>query len=87
MIWILFTIMIILFLAFDLGLFNRKAHIQSIKETTTLTTLWVSIALLFNFVVYWIYSRGLVSNPTQLVPFDAAITYLTGYLIEFTKRR
>ena len=84
MIWALFIGMILLFIAIDLGVFNREAHVISAKESSLWTALWVSIALLFSIVVYHIYNRGLVENPNNYEPIDALITYITGYLIELS---
>jgi len=84
MIWVLFIGMIIVFLAIDLGIFNRDAHVISIKEASYWTGLWVSIALCFTGAIYYIYMQGLVGNPTDLTPKDAAINYVTGYLIELS---
>lgn len=84
MIWGLFILMIIIFLAIDLGVFNRDAHVISVKEASLWTSLWVSIALLFTIAVYYIYQHGLVANPTDLSPQAAAINYVTGYLIELS---
>jgi len=44
----------------------------------------VSLALLFSIAVYFIYDSGLVDNPTGLKPGQAAVTYVTGYLIELS---
>ncbi len=84
MIWVLFITMIVVFLAIDLGIFNREAHVISIKEASCWTALWVTIAISFTGAIYYIYSQGLVTNPTDLTPKDAAINYLTGYLIELS---
>lgn len=84
MIWIVFISMIIVFLALDLGIFNREAHVISMKEASYWTALWVTIALSFTAAVYYIYAHALVANPTDLTPRDAAINYVTGYLIELS---
>lgn len=84
MIWGLFIAMILVFIAIDLGVFNRSAHVISVKEASGWTALWVSVALLFSIAVYFIYKNGLVDNPTNLAPSEAAITYITGYLIELS---
>lgn len=84
MIWALFILMIIIFLAIDLGVFNREAHVISVKEASLWTGLWVSLALLFTLAVYYIYTKELVANPTDLTPQAAAINYVTGYLIELS---
>lgn len=84
MIWILFTLMILVFISIDLGIFNRKAHIISVKEATVWTSIWVSFALLFSGVIYFIYSNGLINNNQLLSPTDATLKYITGYLIELS---
>ncbi len=83
-IWIIFIACILLFLSLDLGVFNKKAHVIQTKEAAIWTAVWVSIALMFSWVIWWIFSDGLVSNPTGLKPEDAVLKYVTGYLIEFS---
>jgi tellurite resistance protein TerC len=84
LIWVLFVVMIVVFLAVDLGVFNRRAHVISTKEATAWTSVWVSFALLFSFAIYGLYRGELVENPTNLTPWRAAVTYVTGYLIELS---
>jgi tellurite resistance protein TerC len=76
--------MILCFLALDLGIFNREAHVISVKEASIWTAIWVSFALLFSIVIYFIYQKGLIDNPGNLVPTEAVIQYITGYLIELS---
>ncbi|MAN58335.1 MAG: hypothetical protein CMC08_00690 [Flavobacteriaceae bacterium] len=83
-IWIIFTAVIILFLALDLGVFNRSAHVIKTKEAAIWTTVWVSLALGFSGVIYWLFSEGMVENPTGLTPDTALLKYITGYLIELS---
>ena len=82
LIWFGFLLLIFVFLAVDLGIFNRNAHVVSVKEATVWTTIWVSLALLFSGAIYLIYQHQLVANPTNLSPKLAMLKYLTGYLIE-----
>jgi len=84
MIWALFILMILIFVAIDLGVFNREPHVISVKEASCWTGLWVSIALLFSLVVYYIYNNELIANPSNLTPSEAALDYITGYLIELS---
>jgi tellurite resistance protein TerC len=81
-VWIAFTILIFLLLALDLGVLNRKAHTPSTAEAMGWTALWVSTALLFAFVVHYLYRNGLVGNIEGLTPGQAVTKYLTGYLVE-----
>jgi tellurite resistance protein TerC len=84
MVWIVFISVVLLFLALDLGIFNKTPHVISTKEATLWTTVWVSIGLLFSFVIYIIFKNGWVANPTNLLPSQAMIKYVTGYLIELS---
>jgi tellurite resistance protein TerC len=84
MVWILFITSILVFLALDLGIFNKEAHVIKTREAATWTTVWVSIALGFSVVIWWLFSNDLVANPTGLTPDSAVLKYITGYLIELS---
>ena len=81
-IWIAFTILILLLLALDLGVFNKVAHTPSAREALGWTALWASVAILFAFVVHYLYRHQLVHNIDHLTPLGAVTKYLTGYLVE-----
>jgi tellurite resistance protein TerC len=83
-VWILFLAAIMLFLALDLGVFNKTPHIISSKEAGKWTGIFVTISFLFSGVIYWLYSNNYIANPDGLKPTTAAIKYLTGYLIELS---
>lgn len=84
MVWILFIILISIFLALDLGVFNKTPHIISSKEAGIWTAVWVTISMAFSGVIYWLYQNNYLDNPTQLKPLEASIKFLTGYLIELS---
>jgi TerC family integral membrane protein len=84
MVWGLFITFVLIMLFLDLAVFNKKAHEIKTKEASIFTTIWVSIALLFSIVIYWLFSSGLIENPTQLSPKTAVLKYITGYLIELS---
>ncbi|MFA5300024.1 MAG: hypothetical protein WC389_17695, partial [Lutibacter sp.] len=83
-VWIFFIGLILIFLALDLGVFNRTPHIISIKEASIWTGIWVTISFLFSGVIYWLYSRTFIDNVDQLAPTEAVLKYITGYLIEIS---
>lgn len=83
-VWIIFIACILVFLALDLGVFNKENHVIKSKEASIWTAIWVTIALSFSGVVYWLFSAGLVENPTGLTPNNAVLKYVTGYLIELS---
>lgn len=84
LVWGIFIACIIVFLALDLGVFNRTPHVIKTKEAAIWTSIWVSLALAFSGVIYWLFSEGLVDNPTNLTPQTAMLKYITGYLIELS---
>ncbi|MBF7090207.1 TerC family protein [Flavobacterium sp. ALJ2] len=83
-VWILFLLMVMLILALDLGVFNKKPHIISTKEASKWTLIWVSASFLFSGVIYWLYTTNYIENPDGLKPTAAAIKFITGYLIELS---
>lgn len=83
-VWISFLVLVSIFLGLDLFVFNRNAHVISTKEASKFTALWVGIALAFTGVIYFIYQEGYITNPDGLTSMDAALKYLTGYLIELS---
>jgi tellurite resistance protein TerC len=68
--WVGFNVFILAMLALDLGVFHRKSHIVSLKESLTWTGVWVVLALLFNVGV-WHYAGS-----------TKALEFFTGYVIE-----
>ena len=84
LVWILFLSAVVLFLALDLGVFNKNPHIISTKEASMWTAIWVSLSFAFSGVVYWLYLNNYIANPDQLKPIGATMKYLTGYLIELS---
>lgn len=84
LVWASFIALIVVFLALDLGVFNKEDHVIRTKEASLWTALWVSIALGFSGVIYWLFSDGLIGNPTNLTPGTAVMKYITGYLIELS---
>ena len=70
--WIFFILFILLMLAIDLGVFHRKAHSVSFKESLLWTIVWMGLAMIFNALIY--FWKG---------P-DKALEFLTGYLIELS---
>lgn len=83
-VWGFFLLGIFFFLALDLGVFNRKAHIISVREASLWTGIWVTLSILFSGVIYWLYATGKVDNVDSLRPMDASLKYITGYLIELS---
>jgi tellurite resistance protein TerC len=83
-VWILFFVMVFIILALDLGVFNKTPHIISTKEASKWTAIWVTLSFLFSGVIYWLYSTDYIGNPNHLTQTDAALKFITGYLIELS---
>jgi tellurite resistance protein TerC len=83
-VWIIFLATIFLFLALDLGVFNKNPHIIKPKEAGIWTGIWVTLSFVFSIVINWIYSNGFIANPTNITPSVATIKFITGYLIELS---
>ncbi|MEL1240531.1 TerC family protein [Flavobacterium flavipallidum] len=83
-VWICFIATIFLFLALDLGIFNKTPHEISSKEAGKWTAIWITLSFLFSIIVYWLYQNNYIENPDQLKPMVASMKYITGYLIELS---
>jgi tellurite resistance protein TerC len=67
---IIFTIAILILLVLDLLVFHRKDQEMKIKQALLWSLFWISLAIGFNILIYFIYGS------------DKAINFLTGYIIE-----
>lgn len=83
-VWIIFLCAIAVFLALDLGVFNKNPHKISSKEASQWTVLWVTLSFIFSGIIYMLYAHQYLDNPTNLTPYQASIKYITGYLIELS---
>jgi TerC family integral membrane protein len=86
-----FVGLVLVLLALDLGVFHRKAHAVSFREAATWTAVWISLALLFNLLLYqyalWKFPQDarLMTIPgfdPNAAAWRISLEYLTGYLIE-----
>lgn len=83
--WGSFAVFILAMLAIDLGLFNRKAHAPSYRETVGWSIAWVSLALIFNVLLYF-YAREYFAGEADAArrAWNIALQFFTGYLIELS---
>jgi TerC family integral membrane protein len=70
--WIGFISCVLIFLALDLGVFHRRAHVVTFTEALLWSLVWCSLALLF--------ALGLKHLRDQ----KEALQFLTGYVIELS---
>ncbi len=64
------TLFVLLMLALDLGVFNRTPHKVTLKEAGIWTSVWVSLAMLFNLGIFYF------AGP------EPALQFFTGYIVE-----
>lgn len=68
--WIALTLIFVISLALDLGVFHRHAHEVRMKEALIWSGIWIGMALLFAGALY------LFMSP------EKALLFLTGYIVE-----
>jgi tellurite resistance protein TerC len=84
--WVSFLLLVLFMLALDLGVFNRKDHVVSVREALGWTTVWVVLAMVFNVFVYYAYGHHIAGIGRdfghELDGTTAALQFLAAYLIE-----
>jgi tellurite resistance protein TerC len=88
--WLIFLGFVLSMLALDLGVFHRKSHAVSFKESLGWSAVWITLGVSFSVVVYFAYEHnwfglglgvdevdGMINNGRM-----AATKYLTGYVVE-----
>ena len=90
--WGGFLSFVVLFLALDLGVFNKTDHAPSIREALTFTAVTFVLALVFAAVVYQAYDHRWFGLGMGIDSVDhtfndgriAAVKFLTGYIVEMS---
>ena len=70
--WAGFILVIIFFLALDLGVFHRHAHVVKFKEALGWTAVWFTMAMIFAALLYILRGK------------QQAVEFVTGYIIELS---
>lgn len=68
--WAGFLAFITAMLALDLGVFNRKSHVVTLKEALAWCAVWFGLAMAFNLLV------------SQKMGTQAGLEFFTGYIVE-----
>ncbi len=92
MIWLYagFVAFVLVVLTLDLGVFHRKAHVDTMKEARAWSALWIALGLSFSIFVYFGYEGQWLGLGVEPDPIDGVINngwtavqkYLTGYIVE-----
>jgi len=74
--WVVFILAILFFLALDLGVFHRHAHVVKFREALAWTAIWFACAMLF----------ALVAAPAMVESWSDrdTVAFITGYIIELS---
>jgi tellurite resistance protein TerC len=70
--WVGFIACVLIFLALDLGVFHRYAHVVKFKEALVWSVVWFSLAMLFALALEPLRGK------------QEALQFVTGYLIELS---
>jgi tellurite resistance protein TerC len=70
--WILFNVFVIVMLALDLGVFNRRVHTVTFREALAWSAMWIGLATAFAVIVYFWHGR------------TESLEFATGYVIELS---
>src|SRR5688500_10067953 len=75
--YVAFTALVLVILAFDLGVLNRKAHVVKVREAGIFAALTAVLAMIFAAAIWMRYL------PVEGVGgHEDALAFLTGYMIE-----
>jgi tellurite resistance protein TerC len=80
----LFSLVIVIFLVLDLGIFNKQAHKITTRSALYQSIFWVLVSLAFGFLIYLNgpYEFLEQGKTTTLSGIDAGLLYLSAYLTE-----
>src|SRR5690606_988979 len=71
---------VIAMLALDLGVFHKEDHAVSVKEAGIWSVVWISLAMVFNVVIYFFWDTMMPGSTYSNG--EAGLAFFTGYLIE-----
>ena len=87
MVWIVFFVLYIGVLALDLVVLHRESKEMSVRQALGWTLVWVLVALSFSGLVYGVYEYHWFDwrvSPDAPGGSQAAVEYITGYLLEWS---
>ena len=84
-IWLFFLLFVMTMVALDLGVFHRKIEAPSVRDALIWTSVWISLSLIFNVIVFMLYENNYpwASLSTEhLDGAEAASQFFLGYVLE-----
>jgi tellurite resistance protein TerC len=70
--WTSFILAVLILLSADLGIFNRRAHVVTVKEALSWSIFWIILSLSFGIFIYTAYGK------------QHGLEFFAGYLIEYS---
>jgi tellurite resistance protein TerC len=92
-VWLGFIAVVLAIMAIDLGLFHKEAHEPSVKESTVLAGVCMTLGFSFSIVVWWLYYKGYATSLDDDIAnagsasaraWTAWELYVTGWVVEQT---
>ncbi|MCC5978318.1 MAG: TerC family protein [Salinarimonas sp.] len=77
--WLSFIAVVLVLLAFDLGVLHRHNRALGLGESLLLSAFYVAVAMIFGGVIWWAYARGLITTSDGS---HAGMVFFTGYFLE-----
>ncbi len=74
-----FGILVVAMLLLDLGVFNKKSHVVTSKEATIWSIVWISFAMIFSAVIYYVFKSDAQHSEMAIEKFTQ---FQTAYWIE-----
>ncbi|MGI9129046.1 MAG: TerC family protein [Roseomonas sp.] len=77
--WKGFLLIVMLLLAFDLGVLNRKDKEMGVAQSLWLSAFYIAFAMLYGAGIWWAYDNGEITTSDGT---HAGIAFFTGFFIE-----
>ncbi len=77
--WGGFIAIVLVLLAFDLGILHRHNRALGLLESLVLSAFYIAIAMAFGALIWWAYGRGLITTSDGT---HAGMAFFTGYFLE-----
>jgi tellurite resistance protein TerC len=77
--WKGFLLIVVLLLAFDLGVLNRKDKEMGVAQSLWLSAFYIAFAMLYGAGIWWAYETGEITTSDGV---HAGMAYFTGFFIE-----
>lgn len=87
LVWSGFFVIFISVLVLDLSVLHRESRTMEVKQALFWTVVWVAVAMSFTALVYGLYEHnwfGWRDAPGAIDGGEAALQYVTGYLLEWS---